>query len=114
MTIDKEFEAWALNHEIDITKNPAPSYDSRLYNDDETDNMWIGWQAARAIDAKRIAELEAKLNADFPLIVKLLERIDELEAQNKAMREVLQAYSENKKIGLAATCVLAALDKEGE
>ena len=41
-------------------------------------------------------------------------RIADLEAQNKAMREALQAYSENKKIGLAATCVLAALDKEGE
>ena len=103
MTIDKEFEAWFSSWLIG-----APSLVGQHALASEA------WQAARAIDAKRIAELEAKLNADFPLIVKLLERIDELEAQNKAMREVLQAYSENKKIGLAATCVLAALDKEGE
>ena len=94
MTIDKEFESWALNHEIDITKNPAPSYDSRLYNDDETDNMWIGWQAARAIDAKRIVELEALANRpvtdNTQLIANMEAQITDLESEIAKLNAIIE------------------------
>jgi len=55
-----KFEAWAKAHEIDITINPAPSYDARLYNDDETEAMYCGWQAATEQSQKEIAELQAR------------------------------------------------------
>lgn len=103
MTIDKEFESFLFSQD-----------DGEMYSS----AYRRAWQAARAIDAKRIVELEAWANRpvtdNTQLIANMEAQITDLEAQNKAMREVLQAYSENKKIGLAATCVLAALDKEGE
>ena len=37
----------------------------------------------------RIAELEARLNVDFPLLVKLFDNIDELKAREKVLVEAL-------------------------
>lgn len=94
MTADKEFEELFGQHALASEEwQAARAIDAKGYKTLVNDSVSRAtWQVARAIDANRIAELEA---------------------QNKAMREVLQAYSENKKIGLAATCLLAKLDKEG-
>ena len=40
----------------------------------------------------RIVELEDKLKADFPLLVKLFDRIDELQAREKVLVEALEHY----------------------
>jgi len=54
------------------------------------------WQAATEQSQKeiaekdaRIAELEARLNVDFPLLVKLFDNIDELKAREKVLVEAL-------------------------
>ena len=43
----------------------------------------------------RIVELEDKLKADFPLLVKLFDRIDELQAREKVLVEALQNLVED-------------------
>jgi len=128
--IRDKFEAWAKAHEIDITINPAPSYDARLYNDDETDAMYCGWQAATEQSQKeielllnqqeqlialveekdaRIAELEARLNVDFPLLVKLFDNIDELKAREKELvnlAKLTYGYLWHINAGLDAPAIL--------
>ena len=93
--IRDKFEAWAKAHEIDITINPAPSYDARLYNDDETDAMYCGWQAATEQSQKEIAGLEAKLNE----LVKFQSSADRLaKAQAESLNTIAELKAREKEL----------------
>ena len=97
MTDREDFE---LKISMEYEQPPCLDRDGEGYDNSYVDNAWWGWQAARAIDAKRIAELEA---------------------QNKAMREALVklrdcdfVISLPDRMDSVRDIARLALDKEGE
>ena len=115
MTDRDKFEAWAKTEyevndfgQILIGGDDSVEYD--VSAQDCSEEMFDAWQAATEqsqkeielllnqqerlialVDEKdaRIAELEARLNVDFPLLVKLFDNIDELKASEKVLVEAL-------------------------
>ena len=106
--IRDKFEAWYQTQFSEIVDFSLFAPNSAYYKDDDIDEAWDVWQAATEqsqkeieillnqqerlialVDEKdaRIAELEARLNVDFPLLVKLFDNIDELKAREKVLVE---------------------------
>ena len=126
----EKFEAWYQTQFSEIVDFSLFAPTSAYYKDDDVDEAWDVWQAATEqsqkeieillnqqerlialVDEKdaRIAELEARLNVDFPLLVKLFDNIDELKAREKVLVDLAKltyGYLWHINAGLDAPAIL--------
>ena len=91
MTDREDFE---LKISMEYEQPPCLDRDGEGYDNSYVDNAWWGWQAARAIDAKRIAELEAWANRpvtdNTQLIANMEAQITDLESEIAKLNAIIE------------------------